>query len=116
MDFYSLWLPSQEIQWLIVNSHWYVSSLKERDAGDWCSSEPQQAAEPPQVNAGQLQSCQGQDAYEFFKTLLFWAQMELASRVPVARAQKSLDFLGPPLPVALVMDLDRLKTMYRAPY
>jgi hypothetical protein len=44
----------------------YISSFKERDAGDWGACEPQQAAEPPQVHAGQLQSSQGQDVYEFF--------------------------------------------------
>jgi hypothetical protein len=38
-----------------------------------------------------------------------WAQMALASLVAIFRAQKSLDFQGPLLPMDLVMDVARIK-------
>ncbi len=47
----------------------------------------------------------------------FWDQMVFASLVPISRPKKSLDFPGPPLPMPLVMNLVRLKTItYRATY
>jgi hypothetical protein len=43
-----------------------------------------------------------------WKSRLFWAQMALASFV-IIQGQKNLDFQGPSLPMALVMDVTRIK-------
>jgi hypothetical protein len=59
--------------------------------------------------------CEPQQA----KSWMIWrthvaCTMALAMLVALFRAQKSLDFQGPPLPMALVIDIARLKIiMYR---
>ncbi len=44
-----------------------------------------------------------------WKSRLFGAQMALASLIAIFKGPKSLDFQGPPLPMALVIDVARIK-------
>ncbi len=49
------------------------------------------------------------------QSLLFCAHIALASLVAISGPKKVLDFQGPPLPLALLMDIARLKIIpYRA--
>ncbi len=43
------------------------------------------------------------------KSQLFWAQMALPSLVAISGPQKSLDFQGPSLPMALKIRFSRIK-------
>jgi hypothetical protein len=50
------------------------------------------------------------------KFRLFWAQMALTLTASIIRAQKNLDFQGPCLQMALVMDLQASELLPLAPY